>query len=200
MAKFRKKPVEIEAISFDDFVEYGKNNGGNIVDGMPWSFHYKGHAVTHENATTYLIPTHQGTVAFSQGDMLITQFDGEIYPCKGDLFKQLYESVPVNAGQNPETLSLSFGEAVAAAKKGMAIYREGWNGSGMFAYIVPANEFPALTGIAKEYFGKNANVPYREYWALKTAQNDIATWAPSGSDTLAEDWHVIDKIHPLKEN
>jgi hypothetical protein len=23
-------------------------------------------------------------------------------------------------------------------------------------------------------------VPYRAYWALKTAQEDVATWAPSG--------------------
>ena len=36
--KYRKKPVVIEAITFDELVEYGKAHGGNIVDGMPWSF------------------------------------------------------------------------------------------------------------------------------------------------------------------
>jgi hypothetical protein len=35
-------------------------------------------------------------------------------------------------------------------------------------------------------------VPYRAYIALKTAQEDIATWAPSGSDALAEDWCTIE--------
>jgi hypothetical protein len=28
--------------------------------------------------------------------------------------------------------------------------------------------------------GEGNFVPYRAYWALKTAQEDVATWAPSG--------------------
>lgn len=85
---------------------------------------------------------------------------------------------------------LSFGKAVEAAKKGKKVARIGWNGAGMFAYIVPAASYPAQTGVAKEYWGENP-VPYREYWALKTAQEDVAVWAPSGSDSLAEDWIVL---------
>ena len=88
--------------------------------------------------------------------------------------------------------NLNFGQAIEAAKQGKKIAREGWNGNGMFAYIVPAQSFPAQTEIAKNHFGENAMVPYRAYWALKTAQEDVATWAPSGSDTLAEDWIVLD--------
>ena len=88
--------------------------------------------------------------------------------------------------------NLNFGQAIEAAKQGKKIAREGWNGNGMFAYIVPAQSFPAQTEIAKNYFGENAMVPYRAYWALKTAQENIATWTPSGSDTLAEDWIVLD--------
>lgn len=33
MAKFRKKPVVIEAITFDELVDYGRANGANIVNG-----------------------------------------------------------------------------------------------------------------------------------------------------------------------
>jgi hypothetical protein len=84
----------------------------------------------------------------------------------------------------------SFGSAIEAAKLGHKVCRTGWNGSGMYAYIVPANSYPAQTDVAKKQFGDM--VPYREYWALKTAQNDIATWAPSGSDSLAEDWMVLE--------
>lgn len=62
----------------------------------------------------------------------------------------------------------------------------------MFAYIVPAASYPAQTGAAKQHFGENAMVPYRAYWALKTAQEDVATWTPSGSDTLADDWCILD--------
>jgi hypothetical protein len=54
------------------------------------------------------------------------------------------------------------------------VARAGWNGAGMFAYIVPASQYPAITGVAKEYWGEG-NLPYRAYWALKTAQEDVAT-------------------------
>ena len=94
--------------------------------------------------------------------------------------------------ETPNIWGFSFGEAIEAAKQGKRVARKGWNGSGMFAYIVPANSYPAQTGAAKAHFGENAMVPYREYWALKTAQNDIATWAPSGSDSLALDWVIVD--------
>lgn len=91
-----------------------------------------------------------------------------------------------------ENQLVDFGEAIKAAKKGKKVARKGWNGSGMFAYIVPAASFPALTEIAKKHFGEDGLVPYREYWALKTAQEDVATWAPSGSDSLAEDWLILE--------
>jgi hypothetical protein len=84
-----------------------------------------------------------------------------------------------------------FGVAINAAKTGKRVARAGWNGSGMFAYIVPENSYPASTKAMKDYFNGEL-VPYRAYWALKTAQNDVATWAPSGSDSLAEDWVILD--------
>ena len=87
--------------------------------------------------------------------------------------------------------NLNFGQAIEAAKKGKRVARTGWNGSGIFAYIVPANSYPAQTGVAKEYWGEKL-VPYRQYWALKTTQEDVATWSPSGSDSLAEDWVILD--------
>jgi hypothetical protein len=93
MAKYRKKPVVIEAVTFEEFVEYGKQNGGNIVNGMPWSFEYKGQPVTHENDECYLIPTLEGSMKFTPQDMLITGVHGEIYPCKIDIFETTYESV-----------------------------------------------------------------------------------------------------------
>lgn len=93
MAQFRKKPVVIEAITFDELVEYGKANGGNIVNGMPWSFIYAGHPVTRENDDCYLIPTMEGTMRMDRGDILITGVKGEIYPCKPDIFALTYEEV-----------------------------------------------------------------------------------------------------------
>lgn len=93
MGKFRKKPVVIEAITFDELVEYGKANGANMVNGMPWSFNYKGQSITHENDLCYLIPTLEGTMRFNKGEMLITGVSGEVYPCKLDIFEATYEEV-----------------------------------------------------------------------------------------------------------
>ena len=95
-----------------------------------------------------------------------------------------------NVVSDKKATELTFGEATELAKQGKRVAREGWNGAKMYAYIVPAASYPALTEIAKAEFGET--VPYREYWALKTAQNDVATWAPSGSDSLATDWMVVD--------
>ena len=95
MAKFRKKPVVIEAITFDELVEYGKAEylakGWALVNGMPWSFEYKGHPITHENDNCYLIPTLEGVIKFNRVDMLITGVKGEIYPCKSDIFNATYD-------------------------------------------------------------------------------------------------------------
>lgn len=91
MAKFRKKPVVIEAITFDELVAHGKASGVALINGMPWSFLYAGHPITHENDECYLIPTLEGTMKFNRGDMLITGVKGEIYPCKPDIFLATYE-------------------------------------------------------------------------------------------------------------
>lgn len=98
MAKYRKKPVVIEAITFDELVEHGRGCGANIVDGMPWAFDYKGHPITHENDECYLIPTLEGTMKFTPADMLITGVNGEIYSCKKDIFEATYEPVKEYCG------------------------------------------------------------------------------------------------------
>lgn len=99
--KVRKKPVVVEAISFEGLVEYGKTNDANIVNGMPWSFEYAGHWITHETDDCYLIPTLEGTMKMSRGDMLITGVKGEIYPCKRDIFDATYETVENQPAPSP---------------------------------------------------------------------------------------------------
>lgn len=91
--KFRKKPVVVEAITFNEFVQYGKEHTDNLVNGVPWSFAYNGHPVTYENDRCYLIPTLEGCHLFTPDDMLITGVQGEIYPCKLDIFHETYEPV-----------------------------------------------------------------------------------------------------------
>ena len=86
MSKYRKKPVVIEAITFEDLVEIGKASGALET------FTYQGQLITHEGNDCYLIPTSEGIMRFRRGeDMLITGVKGEIYPCKIDIFQATYE-------------------------------------------------------------------------------------------------------------
>jgi hypothetical protein len=91
MAKYIKiNPVVIEAITFNELVEYGKENGGNIVNGMPWSFEYNSCPVTHENDECYLILSNYTSHRFTPLDVLITDADGKVYPCRIDKFEKVY--------------------------------------------------------------------------------------------------------------
>lgn len=95
MAKFTKKPVTVEAITFQELVDHGRRVAPESINGgMPWSFTYAGHHISHENDTCYLIPTLEGTMKMGRDDMLITGVKGEIYPCKLDIFAATYDAVP----------------------------------------------------------------------------------------------------------
>lgn len=93
---YRKKPVTITAITFDELVQHGiaecEKAGHVLTNGMPWSFTYAGHHISHENDDCYLIPTLEGTMKMGRNDMLITGIKGEIYPCKRDIFEATYEA------------------------------------------------------------------------------------------------------------
>ena len=86
------------------------------------------------------------------------------------------------------SIANDFALALRALKRGARVTRADWNGKGQFVYLVPAASYPVQTGAAAAHFGEGALVPYRAYLALKTAQGDVATWAPSCSDVLADDW------------
>ena len=94
----------------------------------------------------------------------------------------------------PEGATFDFGTAVEALKQGARVAREGWNGKGMFLYYVPANKYPASRNEYGTMIGvfEDDMVPYREYIALKTVDNQVVPWAPSISDALAEDWQIVE--------
>lgn len=95
MGWWRKKPIVIEAITWDELMKHGTEQVGeeNLIEGFPWSFNYAGHPLTHENDEEYLIPTLEGTMSMTPNDMLITGVNGEIYPCKLDIFEKTYDLV-----------------------------------------------------------------------------------------------------------
>lgn len=139
MTQFRKKPVVITAITFDQLVAHGteqckaEGRHSNIVNGMPWSFSYAGHPITHENDECYLIPTLEGTMKMGREDMLITGVKGEIYPCKRDIFDATYDAAPADLEQ----------EIQAKADKGPRV-----TPAALQAEIVSEHYFTAAEGCA----------------------------------------------------
>lgn len=93
MKKYRKKPVIINALTFDELVKYGIENAENMLNGIPWFFKVNGHPISHENDECYLIETLEGTMSMTPQDMLIIGLKGEIYPCKLDIFNLSYEPI-----------------------------------------------------------------------------------------------------------
>jgi hypothetical protein len=101
-----------------------------------------------------------------------------------DAFEKAYQ--PLNA--------LSFGHAIKALQDGHRVARSGWNGKGMFLYYVPAAKYPAQRNTKQTMVGMFPDdlVPYRNYIAMKTAQNDVVPWVASQTDILADDWCIVD--------
>jgi len=83
MAKFRKKPVVIEAVRWT-----GKN-ASEVLDFGNFKF-----VVTQiEGERIVQIVTLEGVMNAKEGDWIIKGVEGEFYPCKPDIFEATYESV-----------------------------------------------------------------------------------------------------------
>jgi len=87
-----------------------------------------------------------------------------------------------------------FSDALISLKNGFRLQRSGWNGKGLFIYLVPENSYPVQTPAAKSYFGADAMVPYNAYIAIKGADETVSTWVPSIGDVLADDWEIVNDV------
>lgn len=83
MAKFRSKPVVIEAWQWD---------GHSTAPERPAWLRGAGVRADH-NEEALFIQTMEGTMAATKGDWIIRGVAGEIYPCKPDIFAATYEPV-----------------------------------------------------------------------------------------------------------
>lgn len=91
MAKYIKKPVEVEAITFDELIRIGAENADEVIDGKPTKFTYNDYTIRRYDSDSYIIPTLEGDFLMTKDDMLITGVNGEIYPCKKEIFEKTYE-------------------------------------------------------------------------------------------------------------
>lgn len=89
--------------------------------------------------------------------------------------------------------ALSFGHALYALKQGERVARGGWNGKGMFVYLVPGSRFMVNREPLLSILGEGAEVNYNPHLDLKTADGTVSTWVPSINDVLANDWVILPK-------
>lgn len=85
--KYRKKPIEIEAVRFrrnnwNDILEFTNNTAHTLIIERGIN-----------GIATCIIPTLEGEHIASEGDYIIRGVKGEFYPCKPDIFEMTYEKV-----------------------------------------------------------------------------------------------------------
>ena len=93
------------------------------------------------------------------------------------------------------------GWAVAQIKAGKAVQRRGWNGKGMFLFLLPANDGipidvihdPGLKEVVKRELGGRDTFDALGSIRMFTADKKILTgWLASQTDILAEDWQLYE--------
>ena len=86
---------------------------------------------------------------------------------------------------------VNFSDALNGLKFGWRMTRDGWNGKGLFVFLVPGSQFkvsrPPLLGIYPE----GTEINYNPHIDIRTADGSISTWTPTNADILAEDWTVL---------
>ena len=86
--KYRKKPVEVEVWLFNrENLETAESWVRKYSDKMALFSQYGGGKIWIE------IKTLEGVMKASEGDYIIKGVDGELYPCKPDIFIKTYEEV-----------------------------------------------------------------------------------------------------------
>ena len=88
-------------------------------------------------------------------------------------------------------MKMNFSQALIQLKARGLMARSGWNGKGMFVFLVQGSQFdvsrPPLLGI----FPEGTGITYQSHIDMKTADGSIVPWLASQSDLLAEDWEIV---------
>lgn len=87
---------------------------------------------------------------------------------------------------------MNFGQAIEALKEGKRVARAGWNGKGMFLFLVPGSNFIVNREPLLSIMGEGAQITYRPHIDMKDAEGKVVPWLASQTDMLAEDWHIVE--------
>ena len=90
--KYRKKPIVVEAfrMGIEDMPDWFKVKVRSKDIHLNWLTYVDGDIRDHIKATCD-IKTLEGTMHGDYGDYIIKGINGEVYPCKPDIFDKSYE-------------------------------------------------------------------------------------------------------------
>lgn len=80
-----------------------------------------------------------------------------------------------------------FGGALNVLRMGHRVARKGWNGKGMFLFLVRENEW-RLPDTSVE---PGMILPLSPFIALRTADEKVVPWTVSHTDLFALDWFEV---------
>ena len=119
--RYRKKPVEIEAVLFDGRQVGDPDGAGRVVRGTRprWfpsiardvtgqGLAFMDNAVSGEvyvDGSKLLIVTPEGVMTATAGDWIIRGVAGELYPCKPEIFAITYELAPLDFEETPRRVA-----------------------------------------------------------------------------------------------
>lgn len=86
-----------------------------------------------------------------------------------------------------------FGWALEQLRAGKRVARHGWNGKGMFLFLVPGSTFAVAEGRPMAaHLPVGSQVECHAHIDMKTAQGYVVPWLASQTDVLAWDWVIAE--------
>lgn len=86
---------------------------------------------------------------------------------------------------------MDFSEALKNIKAGKKMQREGWNGKGMFIFLVPGSTFKVNRAPLLGIYPEGTEISYHAHVDMRTADGSIVPWLASQTDILADDWQEV---------
>lgn len=96
--------------------------------------------------------------------------------------------------------AMPFGHAIEALKQGKKVCRAGWNGKGMFLFLLPASNNipttvihdPALRAVIEAEVGGDTFDALGSIRMFTADKKVLTGWLASQTDMLADDWMVVE--------
>ena len=86
---------------------------------------------------------------------------------------------------------MDFGGALVMLRAGYKLARTGWNGKGMYVYLVPGGVFAVNRPPLDVIYEPGTRVEYRPHIDMRYADGTHGVWVASQSDILSDDWAIV---------